>query len=105
MAISEPLMNHLTSQDYQNIYEPAEDSFLLADAIRADWEPFILPNVNPRIFLEVGCGSGYVVTSVALQSKKFSASPMCFLATDINPLAAKATATTALTNNVANVFK
>ena len=48
----------------QDVYEPAEDTFLLADVIlaeAADWDASQVPGV----FVEVGSGSGYVVASVA----------------------------------------
>ncbi len=43
--------------------------------------------------LEVGCGSGYVVCSLALLLRQAGAAAQ-LLATDVNPLAAAATAKT-----------
>ncbi len=74
----------------QDVYEPAEDSFLLADVIlaeSADWDA----SQVPRVFVEIGSGSGYVVASVAsmlLNEKKRG----CYcLAVDINRVACVAT--------------
>lgn len=46
------------------MYEPCDDSFALVDALLAD--KVNLVEQHPRLCLEVGCGSGYVITSLAL---------------------------------------
>jgi release factor glutamine methyltransferase len=48
----------------QNVYSPSDDTFALVDALKADvgrWS-----STKPRTVIELGCGSGYVVCSVAL---------------------------------------
>jgi release factor glutamine methyltransferase len=63
---------------FENVYEPAEDSFLLADcAVSSLFEKF---SDEPFNFLEVGCGSGFV--SAFIQSRFPGTSVM---AVDINP--------------------
>jgi release factor glutamine methyltransferase len=42
----------LDSSDFQNVYEPAEDSFLFMDALEKDL-PF-LRKLDPTIVLELG---------------------------------------------------
>eukprot|EP00250_Pteridium_aquilinum_P031275 c43344_g1_i1 orf=66-890(+) len=49
---------------HPEVYEPCDDSFALVDALLADRAH--LRELRPRVCLEVGCGSGYVITSLAL---------------------------------------
>jgi len=62
--------------DTNCVYEPAEDSFLLADAVLKEAKP------GMRI-LEVGTGSGFVSTVLLANLKDIS-----LIATEINPHAA-----------------
>lgn len=89
--IATPKTHHL---DFENVYEPAEDSFLLLDALEKDFE-----NVKKAQFcVEIGSGSGII--SVALGSVMPQSQ---ILACDINPEACKATQETARVNQVKNV--
>lgn len=92
-----PSIDHLTSEDYQNIYEPAEDSFLLLDALEKDLQ-FLQKNLKPRVCLEIGSGSGIIITSVA----KYVSDCLC-LSTDINAFACSVTKRTATKNPPAQV--
>ena len=58
-----PRLAHLTSEDYDRVYEPAEDTFLLMDALEKDKE--LLARTRPAICVEVGSGSGAVLTFLA----------------------------------------
>lgn len=91
-----PYITHLTSDDFKYVYEPAEDSFLLIDALESEIKNL---NVNPPgVIVEVGPGSGIVITAVA---KVFNTS-VCF-GVDINAHACRVSRKTAEFNKATNV--
>ncbi|KAL3850099.1 hypothetical protein ACJIZ3_011981 [Penstemon smallii] len=67
---------------HPEVYDPCDDSFALVDALLADRANLL--EHHPSICLEIGCGSGYVITSLALLLGK-EASGAHYMATDINP--------------------
>ncbi|XP_006000806.1 methyltransferase N6AMT1 [Latimeria chalumnae] len=85
-----PLHSHVGQGAFSDVYDPAEDTFLLIDVLERDKD-----KLNQcSICLEVGCGSG--VVSVFLAS---AVGPRAFyLCTDINPLAAACTLETSRCN-------
>lgn len=88
-----PDISHLTTSHYDNIYEPAEDSFLVLDAIEKEYS--FISSLNPGICVEIGCGSGIIISFL---SRLFPES-LC-LGTDINELALDASQSTAIKNRV-----
>lgn len=90
-----PIVN-LTKDELDNVYEPSEDSFLLIDALEMDFEK--LKTDKPVFCVEVGSGSGIIISALAMALKKFCSS--YFLAVDINPEACTATKKTSLVNKV-----
>lgn len=86
-------MSYRTAQirlvsSHPEVYEPCDDSFALVDALLAD-RTNILEH-KPFICVEVGCGSGYVITSLALMLKE-EIPNIYYLATDMNPHAVRVT--------------
>ena len=94
----DPSLEHLSSADFVSVYEPAEDSHLLLDALHTQ-RPFLsslLARHPAAVCLEVGSGSGLVISFLSNLQRGRG----LYLATDINPQAAKATCSTMKHNHV-----
>ncbi|KAK6443568.1 S-adenosylmethionine-dependent methyltransferase [Oleoguttula sp. CCFEE 5521] len=85
---------------FDNIYEPAEDSYLLLDTLSSKAESTFLTkrfrsDEPSPLILEVGVGSGVVLAFVAANAQViFGRSDVAVLGVDINPFAVKAAAQT-----------
>ncbi|XP_073121456.1 uncharacterized protein [Henckelia pumila] len=73
---------------HSEVYDPCDDSFALVDALLADRANLL--EQQPSICMEIGCGSGYVITSLALLLGSDVPSAH-YIATDINPHAVRVT--------------
>ncbi|XP_032063724.1 methyltransferase N6AMT1 [Aythya fuligula] len=91
-AVPTPRYEHVWR--FGEVYAPAEDTFLLLDALESDAAR--LRDAGIAICLEIGSGSGVVSTFLA----SIIGSGALYLCTDINPMAAYCTLETALLNNV-----
>ncbi|KAG9439371.1 hypothetical protein H6P81_019536 [Aristolochia fimbriata] len=76
---------------HPEVYEPCDDSFALVDALLADRANLI--DHQPNMCLEIGSGSGYVITSLAIMLGSECPGTHYF-ATDINPHAVEVTCKT-----------
>lgn len=81
-------------EDFKDVYEPAEDSFLLLDALEKDLHSL---RAGTKIFVECGSGSGVIITALSKAVKGI------FFATDINPKACTTTLKCARSNFVDNI--
>ena len=86
-----PDLSHLGSKDFERVYEPSDDTFLLVDALAADAGELL--RRNPAVCLEVGSGSGCVLAQLGLLLPHAT-----LLGGDINRDACKATAATIAAN-------
>uniref|UniRef100_A0A915B1A7 Methyltransferase HEMK2 n=1 Tax=Parascaris univalens TaxID=6257 RepID=A0A915B1A7_PARUN len=84
----------ISDEQRGSVYEPAEDTFLLLDALEKEAE--VLRTRDVSIVVEVGCGSGVVSAFCAQLLQR----PACIFATDVNFMALKCTMNTAILNAV-----
>ncbi|KPV73919.1 uncharacterized protein RHOBADRAFT_16454 [Rhodotorula graminis WP1] len=91
--IPTPTTSHLSAADFESVYEPAEDTFILLDALEQDAELL----KGSRLVLEIGSGSGCVSAFLGAICGPSSALYLC---TDLNPHAARCTALTGQSNSV-----
>ncbi|KAK6455249.1 uncharacterized protein RJT20DRAFT_98137 [Scheffersomyces xylosifermentans] len=87
----------ITDIDYDKVYEPAEDSFLLLDCFEEEKE-YLQKRFTSSvpIVTEIGAGSGIVTTFLQRNILQKS----IFMCTDVNPHACTTILNTVKTNNV-----
>jgi ribosomal protein L11 methylase PrmA len=101
MVEFDPDLSHLTAAEYEHVYEPAEDTFLMLEALRSQRDlllsRFLSTSHAPGpVCVEVGSGSGMVIAYAA----RLLSSRGQYYATDINPRACRATRDTLSHNAV-----
>lgn len=94
MLLPTPSLAHVDRSEYEFVYEPAEDSFVMLDALQLDLASLLA--TRPRVVVEVGSGSGIVITALA----KALGPDLLYLCTDINAKAAAMSSRTASVNGV-----
>ena len=93
-TIETPHLTHFTRKDYEDFYEPREDSFFLMDTLESDLET--IRHLSPTFIAEVGSGSGIIITALASTLTDLQC---IYFATDINDNATLATKKTADSKN------
>ncbi|KAJ2713549.1 HemK methyltransferase member 2 [Coemansia spiralis] len=86
MVLQTPDTTHLRRPEYATVYEPAEDTYLLLDALESDREA--LHSLRPTVCVEIGSGSGCVS---AFLGQVLDPYPALIISTDINAAASAAT--------------
>lgn len=92
-----------TKCDFDTVYEPSEDSFLLIDSLEYDysWLNHRFQDTAP-IVLEIGCGSGIVTTFMV--NNNIPGPDSLYFPLDINPWALDSTHKTLQLNNCDNML-
>jgi len=101
-----PSLAHLSYRDYDHVYEPSHDTYLLLDALQYELQqlqPHFRDRTAPIICLEIGCGSGVASVLVRTQWRRLFARgdnaagddapppPLLSYVTDVNPRALQVT--------------
>jgi release factor glutamine methyltransferase len=98
---SVPSLNHLKLADYNLVYEPSDDTFLMLDALHHE---FNTENNNRqgtiKNILEIGSGTGVSIVSLGKMLKQSGNSDLTLYATDVNQEAVRITMQTALENGL-----
>mmetsp|Transcript_8884 Transcript_8884/g.17543 ORF Transcript_8884/g.17543 Transcript_8884/m.17543 type:complete len:228 (+) Transcript_8884:77-760(+) len=93
-ACSLPDLKHLRMADYEFVYEPSDDTYLLVDTLHS--EKALLDSLRPALAVELGVGSGCVSTALST----LLSPPPGMIMVDINPVAAATAVRTAEYNQV-----
>ncbi|OII72201.1 uncharacterized protein cubi_01534 [Cryptosporidium ubiquitum] len=70
--------------DWESVYEPSDDSFLMEDALIVEKSEIM--KLNPKFICEIGCGSGYLTACLLKIMKELEAEfplPIAYLV-DVN---------------------
>ncbi|KAL3233090.1 eRF1 methyltransferase catalytic subunit MTQ2 [Nakaseomyces bracarensis] len=91
--------------DYDKVYEPAEDSFLLLDCLELE-KGYLENRFSGRLSVvcELGPGSGIVTTFMMQNSIPTPSSESIYFAVDVNPWALQTTCDTAERNGCEKTF-
>ncbi|XP_025418282.1 hemK methyltransferase family member 2 [Sipha flava] len=118
MIIDTPLWNISNEEGLETaastVYEPAEDTFLMLDALQLDLEHIVIDRLTCQnkavadpclkrgllLVVELGCGAGLLTAAVGKALHSCESVGVHCLAVDVNPAACHATAQTCQLNGV-----
>lgn len=96
-----PSLEHLSERDFEDVYEPSDDTWLLCDSILHDIDDLI--RRAPVIASEIGPGSGAVSCYILQELIKRGSTCPFFIDCDINPAACLAATRTAASNGLVSL--
>ena len=68
--------------DFEFVYRPNDDSYLLVDTLFADSQAILLK--QPTLICEIGCGSGFVISNLSAHLRNLGYSEHATICTDVN---------------------
>lgn len=95
-----PTLDHLKMKDYEQVYEPSDDTFLLIDGLQLALREEEICKERIHTTLELGCGTGVPTVFLAKQLVDGGASSCVHIVTDINPRALQVAQATAASNAI-----
>lgn len=94
-----PSLDHLKMKDFDEVYEPSDDTYLLLDCLQSEVSVGVFSEAKSSpMCVEIGCGSGVATTFLASQLRQNGMEPVMYV-TDINPRALEVTKETAKANS------
>ena len=100
-----PSLDHLKMKDYNEVYEPSDDTFLLIDGLQLALNESEISRDSVHTSLELGCGTGVPTVFLAKQLMLLDdGDASCVhLVTDVNPRALKVAQATATSNGISSL--
>ncbi len=98
-SVEMPCLKHLKMADYNVVYEPSEDTYLLLDGLGVALQENIITKKKEMKVLEIGCGTGVGIVYLTKQLLLLQSSVECHV-TDINPDAIRIMVATAEANHI-----
>lgn len=96
-----PSLDHVKMSDFEQVYEPSDDTFLLIDGILLALQEGEIRHIHTT--LELGCGTGVPTIFLGKQLLDDDRSSCVHIVTDINPRALQVAQETATANSLSSL--